>query len=361
MLGEYHQEFIAAWDYFLHLAIVLVPLFIVGSFIVGLLREYLPPERVERVLRQYDGGSGNIVAAGIGGITPFCSASTVPILAGLLGAGAPLGIAYSFLLASPLVNELAVVLLLGAFGVKTTVLYVGLTFVAAITAGILIGKLGLEDHIKETQLLSPDDHSVATDGGRTSNRNEVGEPLPSDETDTTEPSGGVYSPRPEVGTSCETTTAGSKTEACGADSGRSDTHRRRFWSAAHSAKGFFIGMIPYLALGMVLGAVVHAFIPASMIQVVIGPENPFAVLIASVAGAPIYLSMSSMLPIAASFADQGIPIGTVLAFVVGSAGVSIPNLVLLNKLFTRTLLAIYALTVVTIGVVIGLAFNILLV
>lgn len=341
MVGGLSGQLLVAWDYFVHLAVVLVPLFIVGSFLVGLLQEYLPPDRVEGILRRYDGGSGNVVAAGIGAITPFCSASTVPVLAGLLGAGAPLGIAFSFLLASPLVNELAIVLLIGIFGVKVTALYVLLTGIAAITGGIVIGKLNLEHHVKDSALLTSDGPDVVADGGKSS-------------------------------TSCDTDAAQQLGTGCGPDAGCDrelpdsasctspngpTTHRVRVKRAGRGAKGFFISVLPYLVLGITLGAVIHAFVPATVIQRFIGPENPFAVPIASVAGAPIYVSMSAMLPIAASFTDQGVPIGTVLAFVVGSAGVSFPNLALLNKLFDRTLLAVYALTVVTTGIVVGLVFN----
>lgn len=341
MFGEFHQELLMAWDYFIHLAIVLIPLFIVGSFLVGLLQQYLPPERVERILRRYDGGSGNVVAAGTGAITPFCSASTVPVLAGLLGAGAPLGIAFSFLLASPLVNELAVILLFGLFGFKTTALYVGFTAVAAIIGGIVIGRMDLEHHVKDAQLLTPDDGNVAADGGRSSNACEAG--IPQSDTDhPTDTCSNISSAQSEIGS--------------GSASGQL-THRMRVKRAATGAKGFFVGLLPYLVLGMTLGAVIHAFVPASIIHQLIGPENPLAVFIAAVAGAPIYVSMSAMLPVAATFTNQGIPIGTVLAFVIGSAGVSLPNLVLLNKLFDRTLLAVYTLTVVTTGIVVGLLFN----
>jgi len=343
MFGAFNQELVMAWDYFSHLAVVLIPLFIIGSFLVGLLQEYLPPERVERVLRRYDGGSGNVVAAGIGAITPFCAASTVPVLAGLLGAGAPLGIAFSFLLASPLVNGMAVILLVGIFGIKITVLYIVVTSVAAIVGGIIIGKLSLENHIKDTQLLSPDNSSTATDGGQSLSPCGTGEPPQTD-------------PDHQRDVSCRTSSAQSE-RTCGISPSQSATHSMRVKRAAVGAKGFFVDLLPYLILGMTLGAVIHAFVPATFIHKLIGPENPFAVLIAAVAGAPIYVSMSAMLPIAASFTDQGIPIGTVLAFVVGSAGVSFPNLVLLNKLFDRTLLAVYAVTVVTTGIVIGVLFN----
>jgi uncharacterized membrane protein YraQ (UPF0718 family) len=326
MTGALAGDLAAAWDFFVHLAVVLVPLFVGGAFLVGLLQEYLPPERVEAILRRHDGGTGNVVAAGIGAITPFCSCSTVPVLAGLLGAGAPLGLAFSFLLASPLVNELAVLLLVGLFGIRVAAVYVAVTLLAAVVFGLVIGRVGLDDHLKDVDLLAPDSPQAATDGGTP--------------TGTGDATGG------DCG-SC----------GCATDRPASVSHRERIGRAATGAREFFVDLLPYLLLGMTLGALVHGFVPAELLRSVLGPDNPLAVPIAAVAGAPIYVSMSAMLPIAASFAEQGIPIGTVLAFVVGSAGVSIPNLVLLNKLFDRTLLAAYAATVVATGIGVGLLFN----
>lgn len=305
-----------SWDYFLELALLLVPLFIGGSFLVGLAEEYLPPEKVERKLREYDEGSGNVVAAGFGAVTPFCSCSTVPALAGLLQAGAPLGLAFSFLLASPLVNEIAIVLLLGLFGLKLTIVYALSTFVAAVLGGIVIGRLGLADNVKDVDLISGTKQTVSTDGGTTAGG---GSPMPS----------------------------------------RTKTHQEHLTTAARGAWSFFVDMLPYLLVGMAVGALIKGAVPISVIQAVLGPENPVAVPLAALAGAPIYVSMSGMLPIAASLSDQGIPIGTVIAFVVGGAGVSIPNLVLLNKLFDRRLLLVYAGTVVAVGTTIGTLFNFL--
>lgn len=300
--------------FFVHLAVVLVPLFVGGSFLVGLAQEYLPPERVERTLRGHDEGSGNVVAAGFGAVTPFCSCSTVPVLAGLLQAGAPLGLAFSFLLASPLVNEIAIVYLLGLFGVEVTVLYVVTTFTAAIVGGVVIGRLGLDDHVKDVDVLAGSNRAVATDGGAV-----------------------------DCGPRCGTTAERS--------------HRRRFERAARGAWSFFVDTLPYLLLGMTIGALIHGAVPVAVVRTVLGPTNPFAVPLAALAGAPVYVSMSGMLPIAASLGEQGVPIGTVLAFVVGGAGVSIPNLVLLNRLFERRLLVVYAATVVTIGMTMGVLFN----
>lgn len=306
-----------SWDFFIHLVIVLVPLFLGGSFMVGLAQEYMPPEKVEQKLRGHDEGVGNVAAAGFGAVTPFCSCSTVPVLAGLLQAGSPLGLSFSFLLASPLVNEIAVILLVGLFGLKITAYYVALTFVTAIIGGMVIGRLGLGDDVKDIQLANGSNQAVAADGGTA--------------------------------------------DCCSAETVPADkTHRERFETAGRDALSFFIDTVPYLLLGITIGALIHGVVPVEIVQAVLGDQNPLAVPLAAVAGAPIYVSMSGMLPIAASFSDQGIAIGTVIAFVIGGAGVSIPNLILLNKIFKRRLLAVYAGTVVTIGILVGVVFNHLL-
>ncbi|PSQ56569.1 permease [Halobacteriales archaeon SW_8_68_21] len=314
-----------SWDYFVHLAVVLTPLFIGASFLVGLAQEYLPPERVEEMLRARDHGSGNVLAAGLGAVTPFCSCSTVPVLAGLLGAGAPTGMAFSFLLASPIVNWIAVFLLFGLFGTGVTVAYVTTTLLAAIVAGLAVGTLDLDEYVKDVRITAGG-REIATDGG---------------------------------------TPASDASKAADAESGCSEcgttatnrTHRERVTAAGRGALSFFRDTLPYIAVGIAIGALIHGAVPAESLQRIAGPGNPLATPIAAIAGAPIYVSLSGMLPIAHSLTEAGIPIGTVIAFVIGGAGISIPNLILLNKLFERRLLAIYATTVVTIGITVGVLFN----
>ncbi|MEF8842190.1 MAG: permease [Haloarculaceae archaeon] len=336
-----------SWAFFLHLAVVLVPLFVGGSFLVGLAGEYLPPEAVERRLRGHDEGVGNVAAAAFGAVTPFCSCSTVPALAGLLQAGAPLGLAFSFLLASPLVNEIAVVLLLGLFGVEVTVLYVLATFVAAVVGGIVVGRLGLDGDVKDLGAVLGAGATVEADGGDSDCRT----------------GGSAAACRTDGGaTACRTDADGGTADPhsnCASGVGR--THRERVGTAARGAWSFLVDTFPYLLLGMTAGALIHGVVPVEVVRGVLGPENPVAVPLAALAGAPIYVSMSGMLPIAASLSDQGIAIGTVLAFVVGGAGVSVPNLVLLNRLFERRLLVVYAGTVVAIGTTVGVLFNAVLV
>ncbi|SFC20005.1 hypothetical protein SAMN05444422_105245 [Halobiforma haloterrestris] len=310
----YETALLESWEYFIHLAMVLAPLFIAASFVVGLAQEYLPPERVEAVLRSRDTGSGNVLAAVLGAITPFCSCSTVPVLAGLLGAGAPIGTSFSFLLASPIVNWIAVFLLVGLFGANVAIAYVVAALLAAIVGGLVIGSLDLEHYVKEVRI---------TAGGR------------------------------------EITTDGGTATACGCDGPTTaeGTHRERITAAARGALSFFRDTLPYILVGIAIGALIHGAVPETVLQRIAGPENPLATPLAALAGAPVYVSISGMLPIAHSLAEQGIPIGTVIAFVIGGAGVSIPNLILLNKLFERRLLVIYAGTVVAIGVAVGVLFN----
>jgi uncharacterized membrane protein YraQ (UPF0718 family) len=292
---------VVLWEvggYVLDLALVLVPLFLLAAFLVGLAQAYLPPGRVRRLLERHDEGLGNVLAAGLGALTPFCSCSTVPMLAGLLQAGAPLGLSVSFLLASPLVNGVAVVLLAGLFGASATALYVAGTLGAAVLGGLLVGRAGLEDQVREL-----------------------------------EPAG------------------------CAVDGDGPPTHRERLRAAARSAGSFLVDLLPYLALGLVAGGLLHGVVPQAWLEGLLGPANPLAVPLAALAGAPLYVSMSGMLPVAAALADQGIPLGTVLAFVVGGAGLSLPNLALLRGLFERRLLAVYAGLVLANGVAVGVAFN----
>ena len=313
MIPEIPADALAdSWDYFLYLLVRLVPLFIGASFLVGLVQEYLPPERVEAFLRRRNRGSGNVAAAGLGAVTPFCSCSTVPVLAGLLGAGAPLGLAFSFLLASPIVNWIAIFLLLGIFSLEVTVAYVLAALTAAIVGGIVIDSLSLERFVKDVRV-TVGDRTIATDGG-------------------------------------------APTCACDASTAER-SHRDRFAAAGLGALSFFRDTVPYLLLGITIGALIHGAVPQSLLEQVAGPGNPLAVPLAAIAGAPLYVSISGMLPIAAALAEGGIPIGTVLAFVIGGAGVSIPNLILLNKLFEWRLLAVYVATVVATGITVGLAFN----
>lgn len=307
----------AAWtsvlgsvQYFIDLAIWLVPLFLLASFLVGLVEEYFPPERIRALLERQSGPRGVLTAGAAGALTPFCSCASIPVIAGLLQAGAPLSVAMAFLIASPLINEVAILLLIGLFDIEVAVFYVVMTFGALVVFGLLVSRIDVDHHVK----VGP---TLAADGGQ---------PL-------------ANPPQAQ----------------------RSITHRQHVTSAVERALSFVREMSPYLVGGMLLGAAIHGFVPTTWIQGALGAGNQLGVPVATVAGAPMYVSISAVLPIASSLADQGVPIGTVLAFVIGGAGVSVPNLVLLNKFFDRYLLGLYVAAVLAIGILVGLLFNTLVV
>lgn len=289
--------------YFGWLFVTIVPLFLLATFLVGLAHEYLPPGRIRRSLEKRNNGSGNVAAAGVGALTPFCSCSSIPLVAGLLQAGAPLGIVFSFLLASPLINEIAVPLLAALFGLEVAVLYVGIMFTAAVGGGLLIGRFVT-------------DEADVIDAGVTE-----------------------YGPTAVP------------------DGGTAVSHRTHVERAGRHAWDFLREMLPYVTLGMVVAALVHGVVPVAWLDAVLGPSNPVAVPLAVVVGVPLYFSLSATLPVAAALVSKGIPIGTVLALLVGIVGVSLPNLIMLNKLFSRRLLAIYVAAVVAIGIAVGVVFN----
>lgn len=292
--------------YFVRLFLTIVPLFLLASFLVGLAKEYVSAGRIRQTLDRRNGGTGNLAAAGVGAMTPFCSCSSIPLVAGLLQAEAPLGIVFSFLLASPLINEIAVPLLAALFGVRVAVLYVAIMFSAAVIGGWLIGRFVTPHrHVKEIK---------GTDYGAT-----------------VIPDGGTPA--------------------------RSVTHRHRVGRAARHAWTFLRELLPYVTFGMLVAALVHGVVPVAWLDTVLGPSNPVAVPLAVLVGVPLYFSLSATLPVAAALVSKGIPIGTVLALVVGVVGVSLPNLIMLSKLFSRRLLTVYATTVVGIGIVIGWVFN----
>lgn len=308
MVGPVPGGVLDAAGYFLELALWVGPLFVLASFLVGIVEEYLSPERLQELMEGQRGGRGTVSATALGAVTPFCSCASIPVVAALLKARAPLGISLSFLIASPLINEVAILLLGGLFGWDVAALYVALTFVTVVVLGLVVDRFELHHHIKVDRAPQP-----VADGGTATD--------------------------------------------CAPGPARTPTHREHLRSGARRALTFFFDMAPYLILGMALAAVLHEFVPVQWIQGLLGSENPVAVPTATFLGAPIYVSISAMLPLASSLVDQGISLGTVLAFVIGGAGVSIPNLVILTKFFDRYLLALYVAIVASVGITVGVVLN----
>lgn len=271
-------------------------------FVVTVLRSYMSVERTRALLGGKREGVGNVLAAGLGVVTPFCSCSAVPAFIGFVASGVPLGVTMSFLIASPLVNEVAIALLLGLFGPGPTALYVGAGLVIAIVAGLVIGRLKLERWVEpfvfETRL-----------------RGQV--------VDST--TGLTFPDRVRMGV-----------EEVG-------SILKKIW--------------PYLLVGIGLGAVIHGWAPENFFAQYAGKDNPFGVLIAVVVGIPLYSNAAGILPLVDALHSKGLPMGTLLAFMMATVALSLPEVILLRRVLKPKLIATFV-GVTAVGIIaVGYLFN----
>jgi len=289
-----------AGQFFVEIAAELILLFIGITFLVGLLQAYIPEERIRRVLAGRRQGVGNIVAAGFGALTPFCSCSTIPILLGLLEVGIPFGVCMSFLFASPLLNPVILALLLALVGVVPTVIYCAVTFTSAVIIGLLLERFGYGSYVKD----------VMVEG---------------------------------------------RQEPCDC----AGSHGVRIRRAFSFAVNLFRQVFPYLILGAGIGAFIYGFIPGDLIVAVAGPENPFAIPVAAVIGIPMYIRAETLIPVSAVLLEKGMGIGAVMALIIGGAGASIPEVTLIAAIFERRLVAVFVATILTVAIFAGVLFQLL--
>jgi uncharacterized membrane protein YraQ (UPF0718 family) len=280
-----------------------IALLLVGIiFLVTVLRSFMSVERTRALLGGKREGVGNVMAAGLGVVTPFCSCSAVPAFIGFVAAGVPLGVTLSFLIASPLVNEVAIGLLFGMFGIGPTLLYVGAGLLIAIVAGFVLGRLKLERWVEpfvfETRL-----------GGQV-----------------IDPSVGLtWDDRIQMGV-----------EEVG-------LILRKIW--------------PYLLVGIALGAAIHGWAPEDFFTQYAGAGNPFAVLIAVMVGIPLYSNAAGIMPLVQALHDKGLPMGTLLAFMMAVVALSLPELILLRRVLKPPLIVTFV-GVTGAGIVaVGYLFN----
>lgn len=282
---------------------VKISLLLVGIiFLVTVLRSFMSIERTRALLGGKREGVGNVLAAGLGVITPFCSCSAVPAFIGFVAAGVPIGVTLSFLIASPLVNEVAIALLLGLFGIGPTALYVLAGLLTAILAGFVLGRLRVEKWIEpfvfETTL-----------GGQVIDSS----------------AGLGWDDRIQMGVE------------------EVITILRKIW--------------PYLLVGIGVGALIHGWAPEDFFATYAGPGNPFAVLIAVGIGIPLYSNAAGVLPLVEAMHDKGLPMGTLLAFMMAVVALSLPEIVLLRRVLKPPLIGAF-IGVVAVGIVtVGYLFN----
>ena len=274
-------------------------------FIITVLRSYMSIERTRALLGGKREGAGNVMAAGLGVVTPFCSCSAVPAFIGFVAAGVPIGVTLSFLIASPLVNEIAIGMLFSMFGWQIAALYIAAGLAIAIAAGWVLGRIGVQKWVEpfvfETKLGGQVIDSAA---------------------------GLTFDQRIQMGVE------------------EVATILRKIW--------------PYLLVGIGLGAIIHGWAPAAFFTTYAGPGNAFGVLVAVAIGVPLYSNAAGIMPMVQALYEKGLPMGTLLAFMMSVVALSLPEMILLRRVLKPQLLAAFTGVVATGIIAVGYLFNLLL-
>ena len=344
------NNFITAGKFFLVIAGELILIFVVVSFIIGLLMEYLPPSRVRDFLSNKFTWVQYFLGAGLGALTPFCSCSTVPITAGLLKGGVPFGPTMAFLFSSPVLNPIIIALLLSLLGFKVTVVYVVVTFFGSIAMAALLSKLGMEKQVKPLMNIEA---TCCTTGSNSDITTLKSQPAANAccSSGSTQPL--TLITLPTIESSC-------CTPNLEADVSPRAPFKEKLRSASISAVDTFKGVFWYLLLGAGIGAFIYGFFPQDLVVRLAGPGNPWSIPIAAAVGVPMYIRAETVIPIAAALVGKGMGVGTVLALVIGGAGASIPEIIILSSMFKKKLIIAFALNVFVIAIVAGYLVDILI-
>jgi uncharacterized membrane protein YraQ (UPF0718 family) len=291
-----------AINFFVYDTLKVFFLLVVIIFFVAIIRSYFPPERTRRILSRKRQYLGNGLAGLLGIVTPFCSCSAVPLFIGFVESGVPLGVTFSFLISSPMINEVALVLLLGLFGLKIALLYVGTGLLVSIIAGIAIGKLRMEKYVQD------------------------------------------YIYQMKVG-SVEIP---------------QQKFREKIVYARDYTKDLLKRIWPYVLIGIGVGGFIHGYVPSDFLVKYAGPDNPFAVPVAVLIGVPLYSNAAGTIPIVQALMGKGMPIGTVLAFMMAVTALSFPEAVILKNVSKIRLLLIFFGIVAAAIIAVGYLFNAIL-
>ena len=289
-----------AINFFIYDTAKIFLLLITVIYAVTLIRQSFSPQRVRRALGGKREGIGNVMAAGLGVVTPFCSCSACPLFIGFVESGIPLGVTFSFLIASPLINEVALVMLLGMFGPKVAGLYVGAGLVTAVIAGLIIGRMRLENQVARFGVAPGDIEEERI------------------------------------------------------------TFPQRSRLAWDHTKGLLRKVGPWVVVGIGVGAVIHGYVPVDLVARWAGKQNPWAVPVAVVIALPLYSNAAGMMPIAQALYAKGMAMGTVLAFFMAVVGLSLPEFIILKQVIRPKLLAIFAGILTVSFILFGYLFNAIL-
>lgn len=286
-------------QFFIYDVIKIVVLLCILIFIISYIQSFFPPERTKKILGRFHGLGANLIAALLGTVTPFCSCSSIPLFIGFTSAGLPLGVTFSFLISSPMVDLGSLVLLMSIFGAKVAVVYVILGLLIAVAGGTLIEKLHLENQVEEFI------------------RNAKAIELPQEELTV------------------------------------KDRLKYSWDQVTETLKKVF----PYILVGVGIGAIIHNWIPEDIIVQFLGTGNPFGVIIATIAGVPMYADIFGCIPIAEALLAKGARLGVVLSFMMGVTTLSLPSMIMLKKAIKNKLLGVF-IAICTVGIIIvGYFFN----
>ncbi len=294
------DRLVRSLQFFLYDVIKISVLLCVLIFIISYIQSYFPPERSKKILGRFKGVFANCVSALLGTVTPFCSCSSIPLFIGFTSAGLPLGVTFSFLISSPMVDLGSLLLLMSIFGAKVAIIYVLLGLVLAVTGGTIIEKLHMEKYV-ESFILS---------------------------------AGSVDIESPEL------------------------TKKDRRVYAFEQMLMTFKKVIWYILIGVAIGAFIHNWIPSDWVASVLGSKNPFGVVLATIIGIPMYADIFGTIPIAEALLSKGAQLGTILSFMIGVTTLSLPSIIMLKKAVKPKLLALF-IAICTVGIIIvGYFFNV---
>ena len=286
-------------QFFLYDVIKITVLLCLLIFVISYIQSYFPPERSKKILGRFHGIGANIISALLGTVTPFCSCSSIPLFIGFTSAGLPLGVTFSFLISSPMVDLGSLVLLMSIFGARVAIIYVLVGLVIAVAGGTLIEKLRMERHVESFI--------------RSASHVDIESP--------------------------------------------SLTRRERLKYAKEQVESTFRKVFPYILIGVGVGAVIHNWIPESWIEAILGSGNPFGVVLATLVGIPMYADIFGTIPVAEALLAKGAQLGTILSFMMAVTTLSLPSLIMLRKAVKPRLLGLF-IGICTAGIIIvGYLFN----
>ena len=286
--------------FFIYDVIKIMILLCLLIFVISYIQSFFPPERSRKIMGRFHGIGANIVGALLGTVTPFCSCSSIPIFMGFTSAGLPLGVTFSFLISSPMVDLGSLVLLMSIFGVRIAIVYVVMGLMIAVVGGSLIEKLHMEDQVA------------------------------------------VFIRNANSSVDIETPSL---------------TVKERLIYAKDQVVSTVKKVFPYILIGVGIGAVIHNWIPESWIRAVLGGRNPFGVILATILGIPMYADIFGVIPIAEALLSKGALLGTILSFMMAVTTLSLPSLIMLKKAIKTKLLGIF-IAICTVGIIIvGYGFN----